>query len=64
MDVEPSFDRRLVDYYLRRWLDLSAYMTCFHSTDYYMSRSSPAGSSSASELYACYSFGKSRFIFY
>ncbi|CAF2785557.1 unnamed protein product [Rotaria sp. Silwood2] len=34
------FGKRHVDYYMRRWLDLSAYITCFHSTSFYNKRPS------------------------
>ncbi|CAF4077014.1 unnamed protein product, partial [Rotaria sordida] len=32
---DKNLDIHLVDYYIRRWLDLSAYITCFHSTNFY-----------------------------
>ncbi|CAF3553209.1 unnamed protein product [Rotaria sordida] len=34
------FDKRHIDYYIRRWLDLSAYITCFYSTNFYNKRPS------------------------
>ncbi len=33
-----SLDKRLIDFYMRRWLDLSAYITCFHSIYFYTKR--------------------------
>ena len=30
-----SFDKRLIEFHLRRWLELSAYLTCFHSPHFF-----------------------------
>jgi hypothetical protein len=33
-----SSDKHLIDFYIRRWLDLSAYITCFYSIYFYTKR--------------------------
>ncbi|CAF3640658.1 unnamed protein product [Rotaria sp. Silwood1] len=50
------FDKRIIDYYIRRWLDLSAFITCFHSTSFYNRGSLTVNSSQANaiSLYTSY----------
>jgi hypothetical protein len=49
-------DKNLIDFYMRRWLDLSAYITCFHSFDFYIKRPSIEQSKMTPQLlYTCYS---------
>jgi hypothetical protein len=51
-----SSDKRLIDFYIRRWLDLSAYITCFYSIYFYTKRFSITESQSINPaLYTCYS---------
>lgn len=46
----------MIDLYIRRWLDLSAYITCFHSTYFYTKRPNvPSSESNNSKYYTCYS---------
>ncbi|CAF1216648.1 unnamed protein product [Adineta steineri] len=55
-DKNNSFNKNLTDFYIRRWLDLSAYITCLHSTSFYTKRPSVKNYESDSNiLYNCYS---------
>ncbi|CAF3639029.1 unnamed protein product [Rotaria socialis] len=53
---DKSFDIYLIDYYMRRWLDLSAYITCFNSTSFFNRRPSTLNQvqSHNNVLYTCY----------